>query len=185
MMCRGGDMSIFQEVELSEAERLMKIERDGGNVGAGTREIQVRNYIAVKELERKRKEMFDDALSNFRSGKIDEALVTFEEVRGMEPAKYIGDSFERVSRICVVTLYNIACCYSSLKAAEPALEAMEECMKCGFDDYGKVWLPCLDGSNRMSAPCSCFDISEPLRWKGNVPSPLPRHDVMKAHLSGG
>jgi hypothetical protein len=56
----------------------------------------------------------------------------------MEPANYVGDNFARVSRIYTVTLYNIACCYSSLKQGDAALEAIEECMKCGFDDYKKV-----------------------------------------------
>jgi hypothetical protein len=69
---------------------------------------------------------------------IDDALVAFEEVKALEPAKYIGDSFERVSRIYVVTLYNIACCYSMLKSTEPALEALGDCMGCGFEDYAKV-----------------------------------------------
>ena len=67
--------------------------------------------------------------------------VQFEEIKAMEPAKYIGDSFERVSRILVVTLYNIACCYSALKVADAGLEALEECLRSGFDDYGKVSSP--------------------------------------------
>jgi hypothetical protein len=67
-----------------------------------------------------------------------EGMVQFEEVKGMEPDNYIGDAFERVSRIYVVTQYNIACCYSGLKAADAGLEALEDCMKCGFEDFDKV-----------------------------------------------
>lgn len=125
---------------MTAAERQWKNERAGGNYGAGTKEIQERNYIAQKELERKRKEMFEDALSDYRAGKVDEALQVFEEVKALEPAKYMGDGFERVSRIAVVTMYNIACCYSSLKVADAGLESLEECMKSGFEDYGKVRL---------------------------------------------
>ena len=131
-------MEVFKEVELTEAEQRMRQERAGGNYGAGTKEIQARNYIARKENERKRKELFDDALADFRQGKIEDALVKFEDVKGMEPANYIGDSFERVSRIFLVTQYNIACCYSSLKSADAALEAIEDCMRCGFEDYQKA-----------------------------------------------
>jgi tetratricopeptide (TPR) repeat protein len=138
MQCRGGDLSCFEEIEMTEAEKQWKNERAGGNYGAGTKEIQARNYIAQKELERKRKELFEDALVDFRAGKVEDALQVFEEVKALEPAKYIGDSFERVSRILVVTLYNIACCYSALKATDAGLEALEECMRSGFDDYDKV-----------------------------------------------
>lgn len=126
---------------MTEAEKQWQAERAGGNYGAGTKEIQERNYVAMKEMERKRKEMFEDALVDFREGSIDKALVQFEEVKGLEPEKYIGDSFERVSRIYIVTLYNIACCYAALKATDAGLEALEECMRCGFDEFGKVRTP--------------------------------------------
>jgi hypothetical protein len=81
-------------------------------------------------------------------------LVQFEEIKAMEPAKYIGDSFERVSRILVVTLYNIACCYSSLEAADAGLEALEECLRSGFDDYDKVRSPSLF----MLAQFACLNL---------------------------
>lgn len=135
---RDGDLSCFEAREMTDAEKQWQAERAGGNYGAGTKEIQERNYVAMKEMERKRKEMFEDALVDFRGGNIDKALVQFEEVKGLEPEKYIGDSFERVSRIYIVTLYNIACCYSALKATDAGLEALEECMRCGFDEFGKV-----------------------------------------------
>lgn len=135
---REGDLSCFEAREMTEAEKQWQAERAGGNYGAGTKEIQERNYVAMKEMERKRKEMFEDALVDFREGSIDKALVQFEEVKGLEPEKYIGDSFERVSRIYIVTLYNIACCYAALKATDAGLEALEECMRCGFDEFGKI-----------------------------------------------
>jgi hypothetical protein len=68
-------LSCFDAIEMTAAERQFKNERAGGNYGAGTKELQERNYIAQKELERKRKEMFEDALSDYRAGKVDEALV--------------------------------------------------------------------------------------------------------------
>ena len=70
MLCRGGDMSPFEAEEITLAERMMKSEKAGGNYGAGTKEIQERNYIAMREAERKRREMFEDALLDFRAGKV-------------------------------------------------------------------------------------------------------------------
>lgn len=57
---------------MTEAERMWKRERAGGNYGAGTKEVQQRNYIARKEQERKRRELFDDALAMFKQGKVEE-----------------------------------------------------------------------------------------------------------------
>ncbi len=64
-----GDMSMLQD-ESDAAERNWKKERNGGNYGAGTKEIQERNYVARKEIERTRRELFDDALTKFKSGDI-------------------------------------------------------------------------------------------------------------------
>lgn len=74
-ICSGGDLTCFDPIEMTEAEREWRNERAGGNYGAGTKEIQQRNYIAQKELARKRKEMFEDALSDYRAGKVEDALV--------------------------------------------------------------------------------------------------------------
>jgi hypothetical protein len=49
---------------------MWKKERAGGNYGAGTKEIQARNYVQRKENERKRREMFDDALAKFKENEI-------------------------------------------------------------------------------------------------------------------
>lgn len=58
---------------MTEAEVKWMNERNGGNYGAGTAEMQQRNYVSKKEGERKRRELFDDALMKFKSGKIEAA----------------------------------------------------------------------------------------------------------------
>ena len=60
----------LQDDESDGAEKMMKKERNGGNYGSGTKEIQERNYIARKENERKRRELFDDALAKFKGGDV-------------------------------------------------------------------------------------------------------------------
>lgn len=64
-----------------ESEKQWKKERAGGNYGAGTKEIQERNYVARKEAERKRRELFDDALAKFKSGAV---AVRMGGVMGMQ-----------------------------------------------------------------------------------------------------
>lgn len=56
---------------MDDAERIAKRERSGGNYGAGTKELQARNYISRKEQERKRRELFDDALAKFNKGDLE------------------------------------------------------------------------------------------------------------------
>lgn len=133
-----GDMSQLEVDELTEAERQFKNERSGGNYGAGTKEMQERNYIARKEAERERRQLFDDALSKFRGGKVEEALIDFENVLAMEPKNYLGDNFARVTDVYRVTLYNIACCYSSLGQTENALESLDASMAAGFENFDKI-----------------------------------------------
>ena len=41
-----------------------------------------------------------------------QALIDFEETISMEPKKYLGDNFSRVTQIYRVAHYNVACCYS-------------------------------------------------------------------------
>ena len=48
-----------------DASKQWQQERSGGNYGEGTREMQKRNYVSKKESERKRRELFDDALEKF------------------------------------------------------------------------------------------------------------------------
>ena len=55
---------MLQEAE-TDASKQWKQERSGGDYGQGTREMQQRNYVSKKESERKRREMFDDALEKF------------------------------------------------------------------------------------------------------------------------
>ena len=133
-----GDMSALEEEELTEAEKVFKRERSGGNYGSGTKEMQERNYIARKEAERKRRELFDDALTTFKAGKVEDALIDFENVLGLEPKNYVGDDFSRVTLVYRVTQYNIACCYATLGQIDAGLEALDSALASGFDDYGKV-----------------------------------------------
>lgn len=132
-----GDVSALQEEEVTEAEQQFRGERAGGNYGAGTKEIQTRNYVARKEAERVRRELFDDALDKFRSGKIEDALIDFENVKSMEPKNYLGDDFSRTTQIYRVTCYNMACCYSDLKQVDAGLDSLEDALACGFEDFKK------------------------------------------------
>ena len=129
-----GDLSAFERDENSAFQR----ERNGGNYGSGTQELQRRNYVERKELERKRTAMFNDAIALFNDKKYEEALIVFENIVGLEPKNYIGDNFEKVTSIFRVAQYNIACCYSCLGAVEPGLEALQVAMSVGFDDYNKI-----------------------------------------------
>lgn len=133
-----GDMSALEEEELTEAEKQFREERSGGNYGAGTKEMQARNYVSRKEAERKRRELFDEALAKFRSGKVEDALIDFENVLSMEPKNYLGDDFSRVTRVYRITQYNIACCYSTLGQVDAGLEALDSAMASGFEDFDKV-----------------------------------------------
>ena len=133
-----GDMSALEEEKLSESEKMFKAERSGGNYGLGTKEIQERNYNTRKEEEKRRRGLFDEALSKFRAGKIEDALIDFENVLSLEPKNYLGDDFSRVTQVYRVTQYNIACCYSTLGQIEAGLEALDSCMAAGFEDYAKV-----------------------------------------------
>jgi hypothetical protein len=123
---------------MDDTEAMWRAERGGGNYGAGTKEMQERNYITKKEAERKRREVFNDGMQKFGSGKIEEALIDFEEVIGMEPKNYVGDNFARVTDIYKVTQYNVACCYSSLGQVEPGLDALKASLLAGFEDFKKV-----------------------------------------------
>lgn len=38
---------------------------------------QARNYVARKEAEAKRRQLFDEALRDFKGGKVEQALITF------------------------------------------------------------------------------------------------------------
>jgi hypothetical protein len=79
-----GDMSALEDEDMDEAEKRWRAERRGGNYGAGTKEMQARNYVARKEAERQRRELFDDALDKFKAGDVSAALVDFENVASLE-----------------------------------------------------------------------------------------------------
>ncbi|GIL82008.1 hypothetical protein Vretimale_1567 [Volvox reticuliferus] len=133
-----GDLSALEEDGTDAAEKMWKKERAGGNYGAGTKEIQARNYVQRKENERKRREMFDDALAKFKENDIQAALVEFENIIAMEPRNYVGDNFSRNTPIYKVAQYNIACCYSMLDQVEEALKSLDAAMSSGFDNFDQI-----------------------------------------------
>jgi tetratricopeptide (TPR) repeat protein len=146
----------------------MKMERRGGNYGAGTKEIQARNYVTRKENERKRRELFGDALAKFKAGGVEGALVDFENVLAMEPRNYVGDNFARVSPVYTVTQYNIACCYSMLGQVDEGLKSLEAAMVAGYEDYAQIRgdknLDALRGSPKFGPLIDKYD--EPvINWK--------------------
>ena len=44
----------------------------------------------------------------------------------MEPKKYLGDNFSRVTQIYRVAHYNVACCYSVVNQARPLARDIRE-----------------------------------------------------------
>ena len=60
-----------QEEEMTDAERRFKSERAGGNYSAGTKEMQEKKYIERKEAERKRRELFYDALAMYKAADLE------------------------------------------------------------------------------------------------------------------
>jgi tetratricopeptide (TPR) repeat protein len=135
MEARGGDMTPLEEaVDRSQAQ----VESAGGNYGIGTRELQQTQYLEGKALERQRREDFQDALALYRSEDFEGALIAFENVKASEPANYISDNFSRVSDIYKIAAYNVACAYTALGQIEAGLEALEDCLDAGYDDYSNV-----------------------------------------------
>ena len=135
MEARGGDMSpLTEEVDRTQAQ----IESAGGNYGIGTRELQQTQYLEGKALERQRREDFQDALELFRAKDFEGALIAFENVKASEPANYISDTFSRVTDIYQIAAYNVACAYAALGQIEAGLEALEDCLESGYDDYSNV-----------------------------------------------
>ena len=135
---RGGDLSVFEEDEVDDITRMQRTERAGGNVGLGTREKQKRNYQIAVEKAQKRVEMFESALKDYTEGDLEKALITWEEVLGMEPPNYIGDDGQRVTDVFRVTAFNIACVYSRMGQVDNGLDALDKALKSGFDDYRMV-----------------------------------------------
>jgi len=134
MQSRGGDMSPFEKDDVSAFRK----ERNGGNYGSGTQELQRRNYVEKKELEQRRTAMFNEGIELFNAKKYEEALITFENIVALEPKNFIGDRFEKVTSIFRVAQYNAACCYACMGAIEPGLEALQVAMSVGFDDFDKI-----------------------------------------------
>lgn len=135
ILSRGGDMDIFDlEVEKSG----FKKERSGGNYGKGTQEEQLKRYQSSKQEALDRTKLFDNGLEMFRKGDYYDAISEFVLAKDLEPPKYVGDNFERVTQIYKASAYNIACCYSKLNEMEDGLAALTDCMESGFDDYKKI-----------------------------------------------
>ena len=122
---RNGDLSCFEEVEQTEAQKRYEQERAGGNYGTGTREIQTRNYIAAKEAARKRQEMFNDALEDFRAGKVEDALqvllsLLFEYVF-IRVRCTCCSHVSSIAHLPGITSFHCACahdCFSAYKALD-------------------------------------------------------------------
>jgi len=145
MKTRAGDVELemrkmYGDLEAMERPKTDQFtsERNGGNYGAGTQELQQKNYMAKQSLEQHRETMFNEALTLFKAGKYDEALVVFENVVGLEPSGYMGDDFSKTSSIYRISQYNVACCYSMINEVQASLEALDMCMDVGFDDYKMV-----------------------------------------------
>lgn len=49
---------------------MFRAERGGGNYGVGTKEKQAANYLAAKQREKERLELFELGLSKFKKGDI-------------------------------------------------------------------------------------------------------------------
>ena len=135
MEARGGDMT---PLEGSKDRSLKDVEAAGGNYGIGTRELQQTQYLEGKALERQRRQDFADALELFRSGDYEGALIAFENVRASEPENYMSDTFARVSEVYVSATYNVACAYAALDQIDAGLEALEDCLNSGYEDYSRV-----------------------------------------------
>lgn len=137
ILSRGGNTDVFEAVE-DETQRQFRMERNGGNYGAGTKEKQMKNYNTVKETAAMREQEFYAALDEFKAGNYEKAVIDFENVRAAEPPNYMGDNFERVTPVYKVASYNIACCYSQLKNQDAAMQALKDALNAGFEDYKKI-----------------------------------------------
>ena len=136
MLKRNGDLSCFEELAAEDVG--FRSERAGGNYGAGTQELQRRNYAESNEVKRKRMELFEDGLVEFNKSEFEKALIMWEDVIGMEPKNYVGDDFSRTTAIYRTAYYNIACCYCKMGNNDAAFESLETALMSGFDDYKKV-----------------------------------------------
>jgi len=132
---RGGDMAIF---DLKPDMSGFKSERMGGNYGKGTQEEQMKRYTGAKESARDRLTLFEDGLEKFRAGEYNSAINDFAKAKDLEPPKYVGDRFERVTQVYKASAYNIACCYSKMNDIKKGLAALRDCMNSGFEDYKKI-----------------------------------------------
>lgn len=131
---RGGDMSIFE----AERNNRFKIERASGNYGAGTAEEQLKNYNERQEAERLREAMWREAVEQVQKKKYEDALVVFENIIGLEPNGYVGDSFSLRTELFKISHYQMACVYSMMGNSDASLESLREALNAGFEDFKQI-----------------------------------------------
>ena len=89
-------------------------------------------------MNEERVALFDSALAQFNKKEFEAALIDFETVIAMEPAKYLSDTFSRFTPVFKAAQYNVACCYAAVGQVAPGLEALEAAMGAGVEDYSKI-----------------------------------------------
>eukprot|EP00246_Nothoceros_aenigmaticus_P015048 TRINITY_DN6056_c0_g1_i1.p1 TRINITY_DN6056_c0_g1~~TRINITY_DN6056_c0_g1_i1.p1 ORF type:complete len:278 (-),score=56.19 TRINITY_DN6056_c0_g1_i1:267-1040(-) len=112
---------------VADREELAR-ERNASSIGDRVREIQMENYLRKVNLKNQRADELTSGLNLYRAAKYEEALERFETILGLKPdVKEEG-----------VASYNVACCYSKLGQVDAGLQALEEALEAGFDDYKAV-----------------------------------------------
>lgn len=101
----------------------LSAERNAGFISDGIREIQVQDYL--RKQKKSRENELNSGLKLYKIRKYEEALVHFESVLGLKPE----------ARGEAVASYDVACCYSKLNLIDAGLQALEEAMQAGFEDY--------------------------------------------------
>ena len=136
---RNGDVYLKIKKNYGDIEAMSNVsdsaflrERNSGNYGGDTKELQMKNYIKSKELTEQRGELFNEGLELFQKGEYRPALEKFEDVIGLEPINYMGDDFSRYTLEYRLSHYNVACCLAKLEEVEASLQALQESMESGF-----------------------------------------------------
>jgi hypothetical protein len=146
----------------------------GAHTPAGTKEMQARNYATRKESERKRRELFDDALAKFKQGDLQSSLVDFENVVAMEPRNFLADSGARVTPILQVRRPGPAAACCLLPAAWPPLPHAQALHHRPWGKALASWAAC----SRCPGPCAW----SPARLC--LPAPSAAHPLHSLHPHG-
>lgn len=89
-----------------------------------------------------------------------QALIDFEEVIALEPQKYIGDDFSRVTQVYRVAQYNVACCYSTIDqvcTAHPAHSSTSASHRQALHSFAQGEVSAVQGGFvRYNVTCACF-----------------------------